>query len=615
MIGDQPSEQQRVILDDTSRVRVVHAAPGSGKTWLVAELIRRKVAAWKRPGQGIAAISFTRVGGEEIRAALGHDLNHPHFVGTIDSFLYRFVVRPFLHKVRPTWKTPRILPEGNAPTKWERLGRVTIGNEENSRPLSVFGCYFWGWDDSKRLPILAHRPPPPPYRPLEALQGQDLERVWSQKRHVWQTYGLLSHSDSSFLAAMLVSNSSIIRAQVARRFPLIVVDELQDTGFFMGKVLKDLLTEASTRGVVVGDPDQAIYEFNGATPSLFQGFKDVPDAKVLPLSQSRRCAAAVVEVAKHLKQSDGELEANSARQGRAYLVEYTAFENDIAAVAKRVGIQRPFIAKVVVRSNTEVDELTGRKVKDAPKLGCPALQHLHRAVNLFCQGRNEDALGSAITALGLHLFEEEHVSEETLRGRGIDLDDWRRLGIDLLLRGSKCDRDGTAHDWQGRLGGALSEVIRNSAIAFSDELKAKVSKPQKRGDHGQTASDFLAAETVEFPLPIHTVHGVKGETHDVTILACKDQRQSDRCPSEAWWSDAPEDLEERRIAYVAVTRTKGDLILCVSQKTLQGLRSKRADFVNCFEVMDVTRFITEYTFPPTLDAYTTTVTTEREAAT
>jgi hypothetical protein len=156
MVFTQPSDQHRIILDDASRVRVVHASPGSGKTWLVGELIRREIASWKRPGQGIAAISFTRVGGEEIRAALGHDLTHPHFVGTIDAFLYRFVIRPFLRKRYPKWKEPRLLPATSAPSLWSKFGSVEGATKQER--INVFGCPFWGWDAEKDQPVIAYRP-------------------------------------------------------------------------------------------------------------------------------------------------------------------------------------------------------------------------------------------------------------------------------------------------------------------------------------------------------------------------------------------------------------------------------------------------------------------------
>jgi hypothetical protein len=86
---------------------------------------------------------------------------------------------------------------------------------------------------------------------------------------------------------------------------------------------------------------------------------------------------------------------------------------------------------------------------------------------------------------------------------------------------------------------------------------------------------------------------VKGETHDLTVLVCPDSREN-RCPSVIWWSDAASDKEERRLAFVAVTRTQGDLILCVSEQSLARLQKCRADFFQSFEHMSISEFITKY---------------------
>jgi antirestriction protein ArdC len=98
------TEQQSALERPVPRVRVVRAAPGSGKTWLVAEVIRQEITSWQTMTGGIAALSFTRVGGEEIRSAVGYELVHPHFVGTIDAFLFRYVVRPFFALCTPGFR-------------------------------------------------------------------------------------------------------------------------------------------------------------------------------------------------------------------------------------------------------------------------------------------------------------------------------------------------------------------------------------------------------------------------------------------------------------------------------------------------------------------------------
>ena len=142
-----PTTEQQVALDSKARVRVVQAVPGSGKTWLVAELIRRELAQWRVGHGGIAALSFTRVGGEEIRRAVGHDLGHPHFVGTIDAFLFRFIVRPFLKQVFPTLAVPRLIPAEWEPHEWQKGANntnftVRVGNGNGAKVFNLFNVYL-----------------------------------------------------------------------------------------------------------------------------------------------------------------------------------------------------------------------------------------------------------------------------------------------------------------------------------------------------------------------------------------------------------------------------------------------------------------------------------------
>jgi DNA helicase-2/ATP-dependent DNA helicase PcrA len=91
-------EQQRA-LDSDARITVVTAGPGSGKTRLFVEAVQKYLQDWKSHRAGLAALSFTNVAQKEIAARIGGHLGAPHFVGTLDSFMLRFVVRPFAHLV------------------------------------------------------------------------------------------------------------------------------------------------------------------------------------------------------------------------------------------------------------------------------------------------------------------------------------------------------------------------------------------------------------------------------------------------------------------------------------------------------------------------------------
>lgn len=596
-------EQQAVLERPAPRVRVVRASPGSGKTWLVAEVIRQELDIWPTRTTGIAALSFTRVGGDEIRKAVGHELGHPHFVGTIDAFLFRYIVRPYLRKVCSWFGDPRIVAGEWGAEHWSSCGphqSATIGK----KGINLFGCVFIGEDKGKA--VMAYKPHPA--QPLRPLIGADLTRARDVKKNIWTKRGLLTHSDAALWASKILEDEkfgAIVRAEVVRRFPLLIVDELQDTGHFLGKSIRRLLEEPAARGVLVGDPDQAIYEFNGARPDLFNSFEHIVDAVSLTLANSQRCPSAVATAAAHVQDAGGMIGPAEDRVGRAILVRYLDLANDVPRVAELARASSPKgILKVVARAASTVDELAGRRAEQAPNLYCPPLTHIHRGVVKLRQGRNVSALAAARAALERAIFQHESVSDPELIAAHIAPDDWRTFAVRCLLKINGITATGTHFGWCCQAGEILDEEIRCFGLDRSLTFVTGRLKPQKRPGWDIPAADVLSQLTVGgHPLggiPVQTVHSVKGETHDLTIFVCP-MTKAAHCPSAVWWSTDDKDREERRIAYVAMTRTQGDLIVCVSESCYGRLVASRPAFVASFECMTIAELVSSPKRNPLVD--------------
>ena len=82
------------------------ACPGAGKTRAIVARFQRRVA--EEPRKGIALVSFTNGAIDEVRKRCGDRadaLLAPHFVGTFDSFINRFITRPLY--VQQYGQTPR----------------------------------------------------------------------------------------------------------------------------------------------------------------------------------------------------------------------------------------------------------------------------------------------------------------------------------------------------------------------------------------------------------------------------------------------------------------------------------------------------------------------------
>jgi len=600
----KPTDEQQEVLDSPARIRVVRAVPGSGKTWLVAELIRQELSKWPSRTRGIAALSFTRVGGEEIRKAVGYELGHPHFVGTIDAFLFRYVVRPFLCQFLakssqaglPQMRLARLIPPESGIQYWRQYD---LGKNKKTR---INLCELvWTDEDQTGKAKAAYKPGR--HQPLQQLSHQVLKEVVEHKKQIWGEYGHLTHSDAGMWASYLLKNKTfgtMIRAEIIRRFPLMIVDELQDTGFFLGKSIQSILNEPAIKGILVGDPDQAIFEFNGAKPELITQFTSIHDSVCLPLSASRRCPVSVSAVASCLKESSGKIVAADNKSGRAILLWYADMVSDVRRLVNQLRTEgEEFIVKVISRSSATIDAIIGKSADDAPRLGCPAISHLHDAVALFRRGHIHKALAASYRAIEQTIFKnngkEIEINEE-LKKHGIDPSQWKRLATDCLLRANTEELTETVYDWQVRMGQILDEEVSKFVLALSLGITTGKLKPQKREKWDNLCANHVPqigkATNPDSFVPVQTVHSVKGETHDVTIFVCP-ERPAKHCPSVIWWSDDEKDREEKRIAYVAMTRTQGDLIVCVSEACFQRLTTTRPQFVAGFKSMTVDQFLAQ----------------------
>jgi DNA helicase II / ATP-dependent DNA helicase PcrA len=79
----------------------------------------------------------------------------------------------------------------------------------------------------------------------------------------------------------------------------ILIDEFQDTNYLQMQVLFKLM-KANTHIFSVGDPDQSIYRFRGAMPSVIYDFIKIYNAKVLTLDMNYRSDHTIIKIANQL---------------------------------------------------------------------------------------------------------------------------------------------------------------------------------------------------------------------------------------------------------------------------------------------------------------------------
>ncbi len=100
---------------------------------------------------------------------------------------------------------------------------------------------------------------------------------------------LLDFNDLLILTKKLLESNSMLKTKWQKRFRYILVDEFQDTNEIQFNILKMLINPKHKNIFVVGDPDQSIYKWRGAYEWIFKDFREqFPEAKLVILDTNYR---------------------------------------------------------------------------------------------------------------------------------------------------------------------------------------------------------------------------------------------------------------------------------------------------------------------------------------
>jgi len=112
--------------------------------------------------------------------------------------------------------------------------------------------------------------------------------------------GAMDFADLIFRPVQLFRNVPLIASEYKERWKYIIVDEFQDTNVAQFQLLKAALNDAKNI-CVVGDDDQSIYRWRGATVENILGFpKHFPGTTVVRLEQNYRSSGSILAVASKL---------------------------------------------------------------------------------------------------------------------------------------------------------------------------------------------------------------------------------------------------------------------------------------------------------------------------
>lgn len=253
----------------------VQACPGSGKTTLIAAKLMLLAQKWPLSHQGICVLSHTNVAKNELIERLKHSnvaearrlLSYPHFIGTIQEFVHRYIAMPYLRSLGVSDITvdneeyARMAKVVLARGQFARLSGMLKGlGDEDSLTGFLKLTHRYLSDEGEKINISRM---PRAWKKPEGLESgrRELQRLKLEMDKL----GLFLFRDMYTFASLICQSNAQLPNTIAKRFPLVFIDEMQDTQVHQDDILRVVFPLDKT-GIFVnrfGDPDQAIFHGTG----------------------------------------------------------------------------------------------------------------------------------------------------------------------------------------------------------------------------------------------------------------------------------------------------------------------------------------------------------------
>ncbi len=429
-----------------------------------------------------------------------------------------------------------------------------------------------------------------------------------------EEHNLFNYDDILLKFDQMLTDYSNIARRIEDTYRYIMVDEYQDTNTLQDSIIRKIRTK-NTNLMVVGDDMQSIYKFRGADVQNILSFpKRYTDCKVIYLTENYRSSQEILNLANHVMtnategyQKNLRAQFSSQELPKVYGVNDTKTEAEF--VLNRIKAKHaegiPYNDICVLYRNSfqsyELEVLLNKAGLDFEKYG--GIRFLDRAhikdilAFLKIYSNPHDQL-SWFRILQLHIgvgkVYAKNISEKCLENGPEHLinecHSRRKYGVYLKKLYEEI------MSWEGK---DFLQIL-NSCCAYYTAVREETIKNQKVDSEStreeslqdlkkdkedieilvnmakdyDSVLDFLDAmtldaakskENAEDKLILSTIHSVKGLEFDTIILLdCVD----DILPS-TMYIGSPEDNEDVRCMYVAVTRAKNTLYMIVPKIVLK----------------------------------------------
>lgn len=288
------NDPQRTAVRHVEGPLLVLAGAGSGKTRVIAHKVAHLVKAHGVAPDSIAAITFTNKAAREMHTRVAALCRFESRARPWISTFHTLGLRILKEEHESCGLKPRftILDARDSEAVLADIVRRTVGS--NSLDVGALQQRLSGWKGALVEPgkLPADETADPVGRTAAACYAEYLRALLA--------FNAVDFDDLIRLPSLLLRQEAALRAKWQGRLRWLLVDEYQDTNAAQYELVR-LLAGDNARLTAVGDDDQSIYAWRGARPENLAALtRDYPALKVIKLEQNYRSVGVILKAANQL---------------------------------------------------------------------------------------------------------------------------------------------------------------------------------------------------------------------------------------------------------------------------------------------------------------------------
>ncbi|OGT02833.1 MAG: ATP-dependent DNA helicase Rep [Gallionellales bacterium RBG_16_57_15] len=287
---NQLNPAQREAVTHLDGPLLVLAGAGSGKTRVITQKIVHLVERCGYAPRNIAAITFTNKAASEMRERVGALLQGKNARGLVVSTFHSLGMNILRKEAALLGYKPQFSIFDSGDT-WKIIGE--LANSGDKQEIRSIQTRISNWKSA----FIA---------PQQAVQVTDNEearvhaRIYARYQETLRAYQAVDFDDLIHLPVVLFKEHPDVLLRWQNRLHYLLIDEYQDTNDCQYQLTR-LLTGSRNAFTVVGDDDQAVYAWRGASiENLHKLRNDYPRLRVIKLEQNYRSSQRILKVANHL---------------------------------------------------------------------------------------------------------------------------------------------------------------------------------------------------------------------------------------------------------------------------------------------------------------------------